>query len=214
LIRLCRSVDCQTQTDWQHLVVVDAPRASLNLDQRQILESIPSHPSRSFSFCDRRHKNYGHTCRHQIWRQARGEYILYVDDDDYMAHPAALATLDSVAAPWAVFPILRRGKIFFSLPPGTARTGTGMFIHQREIGRWPDSDLYEADGVFVEGLVRTYPYQALDCAPLMIQPLNSVGVSNAETWLGDKLSRLAGRWIWYRYCIKNRIASRPAKSRA
>ncbi len=212
LERLCRSIDSQTQSDWEHMVVIDTPRNKLSRDQRKVLASITPKENRLFSYCATRHNNYGHTCRHQIWEHAKGDYIIYVDDDDYLAHKDALRMLDSVAEPWAVFPILRHGKTFLNLPPGTFNTGTGMFIHKREVGRWPDSDSYEADGLFVEELTRRYAYQVLDCEPLVIQPRSSCGVSNAENWFGNKLARLTARWLSYRYCAKTRNASRRAKS--
>jgi hypothetical protein len=201
LLRLCRSIDTQTESDWEHLVVIDTPRDKLTRDQEKIVTSTPLPPrgKRLFSYCERKHRNYGHTCRHEVWKHAKGDYILYIDDDDYLAHEDALRVLDSVVEPWAVFPVLRHGRLFFHLPPGTAKTGTGMFIHKREIGRWPDSDAYEADGLFVESLLQKYRYQVLRCPPLVIQPKSSFGVSNAEGWFGDKVAKLTGRWLWYRH---------------
>src|SRR5882757_9847970 len=114
LLRLCRSIDSQTQSDWEHLVVIDMPCDSMTKDQREIMASIPSQANRSYFYCDRRHNNYGHTCRHQVREHAKGDYILYVDDDDYLAHKDALKALDVIAEPWAVFPVLRHGKIFFN----------------------------------------------------------------------------------------------------
>jgi hypothetical protein len=192
---LCQSLDTQTERDWEHLVVVDAPAEVLTGEQRRTRDAITSHPNRSISYCDQRHKNYGHSCRHRLWEKATAEYILYVDDDDYFARPDALMELNRVSEPWAVFPILRHGEIFLQLPPGIGNTGTGMFMHRREIGRWPDSDSYQADGCFVEELRRKFPYHVLHCAPLVIQPRSSAGVSNVETWIGDKLARLASQWI-------------------
>ena len=212
LLRLCESIDSQTQSDWEHLVVIDTPRDNMKRNQRQIIASIPSKENRWFFYCDRRHNNYGHTCRHQIWEQAKGDYIFYVDDDDYLSHKDVLRALDSVGEPWAVFPILRHGKTYLDLPPGSSKTGTGMFIHRREIGRWPDADSYETDGLFVEELRQKYAYQVLDCGPLVIQPKSSRGISNAESWFGNKLAGLKARWLWYRYRTRTRTISPPAKS--
>jgi len=202
LVRLCESIDSQTQVDWEHLVVVDMPRKNMTADKRKVIAAIPPQAKRSFSYCDKKHNNYGHTCRHQIWEHAKGDYILYVDDDDYLADKDVLRTLDSVTEPWAVFPALRNGDAFFHLPPGIGRTGTGMFLHRKDIGRWPDLDSYEADGSFVEELRQKYPYQVLNSRPLVVQPKSSCGVPNAETWLGGKLAKLVARWLWYRYSGK------------
>jgi glycosyltransferase involved in cell wall biosynthesis len=175
LLRLCRSIDRQTRSNWEHLLVVDCPQDALTDEQRKVIASIRRCDNRAFFYCDRRHNNYGHTCRHQIWSRAQGDYILYVDDDDYLADENVLATLDSVTAPWAVFPVLRHGHRFLHLPPGTLKTGTGMFIHQREIGRWHDSDSYTADGAFVDELVAKYPWEVLDSRPLVVLPWSNQG---------------------------------------
>ncbi len=204
LVRLCESIDSQTQVDWEHLVVVDMPRKNMTADKRKVIAAIQPQAKRSFSYCDKKHNNYGHTCRHQIWERAQGDYILYVDDDDYLADKDVLRTLDSVTEPWAVFPALRHGQTIFNLPPGYGGTGTGMFIHKREIGRWPDLDSYEADGEFVEELRRGHPYQVLDSRPLVVLPISSCGVPNAENWVGSKLAILRGRWIWHRRSAKSR----------
>jgi len=190
LARLCESVDSQAQTDWEHLVVVDVPREKMTQSQWEILGSIPARANRVFSHCDTRHKNYGHTCRHNIWDRVMGEYILYVDDDDYLADSEVLRTLDSVTQPWAVFPVVKFGKKWLHLPPGVRATGTGMFVHRKEIGRWPDSDLYDADGLFVEELAQKYSYRVLESRPLVVQPKSSCGVSNADTWLGSVRAKL------------------------
>jgi glycosyltransferase involved in cell wall biosynthesis len=198
LARLCTSLDRQSSRDWEHLVVVDLPREELSSEQREILGSIPQGANRPVFFCDRRHKNYGHTCRHQVWDHVRGEYILYVDDDDYFADDEALKTLDSVTEQWAVFLVLRHGKKFLNLPPGRNNTGTGMFLHRKEIGRWPDSNLYEADGIFVEELAQKYPFRLLDSRPLVALPMSSCGVSNIETRTGSLIASARRNWIYYR----------------
>lgn len=202
LLRLCASIDSQTQSDWEHLIIVDIPHDSLTKDHRQVIASIPSKQNRSCFYCDRKHSNYGHTCRHQIWEHARGDYILYVDDDDYFADRDALKVLDSVTEPWAVFPVLRHGEVFFNLPPGLSRTGTGMFIHKREIGRWPDSNLYEADGAFVEELKQSYRYQVVDTRPVVVLPKNSYGISNTESWFGNMLMKWLILWLRIRHYAK------------
>jgi len=202
LLRLCGSIDSQTQSDWEHLIVVDMPHDTLTKGQRQVITSIPSKQNRSYFYCDRRHSNYGHTCRHQVWEHARGDYILYVDDDDYFADRDALGVLDSVTEPWAVFPILRHGKVFFHLPPRSGKTGTGMFMHKREIGRWPNLDSYEADGSFVEKLKQRYKYQAVGCRPVVVQPKSSFGISNTESWFGSMLVKQVNLWHRVRYYAK------------
>jgi glycosyltransferase involved in cell wall biosynthesis len=188
------------------LIRIDVPRGQVTKDQQAILSSIPPNRNRAFSYCDRRHNNYGHTCRHQIWEQAKGDYILYIDDDDYIADKEVLNTLDSVTEPWAIFPVLRYGEVFFNMPPGIYRTGTGMFIHRKEIGRWPDSNSYDADGEFVEQLRAKYPYQILDSRPMIILPKTSYGVWDVDSWSGDKLAKLIFRWRQCSDFVKARMS--------
>lgn len=193
LLRLSRSIDRQTRGNWEHLIVVDSPQDALSDNQRQAIASVRRCDNRAFFYCDRRHNNYGHTCRHQIWSRAQGEYILYVDDDDYLADRNVLATLDSVTLPWAVFPVLRHGHRFLHLPPGTMKTGTGMFIHRREIGRWPDSDSYSADGAFVDDLVAKYPWEVVDSRPLVVLPWSNLGNAHSAGFIRRLWLRLTGR---------------------
>jgi glycosyltransferase involved in cell wall biosynthesis len=198
LVRLCESIDRQRQRDWEHLLVVDLPQEKkMTESQRKILNSIPRRPNRSIFYCDRNHHNYGHTCRHQAWERVKAEYIFYIDDDDYLTDGAVLETLDSVTEAWAVFPVLRHGQEFFSLPPGNTSTGTGMFIHRKEIGRWPDSNAYDADGVFVDELVKNYSYQVVKSRPLVALPTSSCGVSDAETFSGRLRAKGARYWLYF-----------------
>jgi glycosyltransferase involved in cell wall biosynthesis len=197
LVRLCESLDRQTNTDWEHLVVVDRPRATITKAEEEVINSIPERANRSLFYCDKTHKNYGHTCRHQAWDHVKGEYILYVDDDDYFADSAVLETLEHVTQSWAVFTVLRQGQRFLRLPPGRSRTGTGMFVHKKEIGRWPDLDSYEADGEFVDELTRRHSYQVLDSRPLVVLPSQGCGLANTETAWGKIRAILTSQWIIY-----------------
>jgi glycosyltransferase involved in cell wall biosynthesis len=174
-------------------------------DQTAIIASIPPKVSRAYYYCEKQHHNYGHTCRHEAWKNAKGDYVFYIDDDDFLADRNVLKTLDSVTESWAVFPVLRHGRKFFHLPPRKDGTGTGMFIHRREIGKWPDSGAYEADGLFVEALKQQYPYQVVDSRPLVIQPTSNFGKSNRETWLDGELGNFVILWQRFRYFAKSRI---------
>lgn len=207
LLRLCGSIDSQTQSDWEHLIVIDVPREQMTQNQRETMAAISPRPNRSYFYCDRKHNNYGHTCRHLAWERAKGDYVLYVDDDDYLADKDVLCALDSVTEPWAVFPILRHGQVFLHVPPGLYKTGTGMFIHKKEIGRWPDSDSYEADGLFVEELKRKYAFQVVESRPMVVQPTSSYGLSNAESWFGNKLAILTRYWFRVRHFARTRTFS-------
>jgi len=202
LPRLCESIDAQTSRDWEHIIAVDIPENSMTREQRKLVASIPVRENRIFVYCDRKHRNFGNTCRHNAWAHANGEYIFYVDDDDYLSDNSVLSALDSVTELWAVFPLLRHGQRFFALPPKICNIGGGMFMHKKELGRWPDCQAYEADGIFVEELAQKYPYQVLDEKPLVIQPQSSFGLKNVHSWWGKRAARYISRRLWQRYLDK------------
>jgi glycosyltransferase involved in cell wall biosynthesis len=173
LLRLCASIAKQTEKDWEHLIVVDSPYEQLTPEQFDVFKVVAQsdravYLKTTFSFCNKRHNNYGHTCRHNAWELVKGEYIFYVDDDDYFAYEGVLTALNLVTKPWAIFPVMHYGSYFFNDPPGMCKTGTGMFIHKPFTGHWPDSDEYEADGRFIEKLKETYEYDSLVSVPVMV----------------------------------------------
>ena len=150
LIRCCESVDRQTSTDWQHLVMVDTEISN------DVLPRI-HHPQRTIIRCERPHDNWGHTCRNRAWTLAKGDYLYYLDDDNYLADERVLKDLDHVISPWALLPILRHGKRFFHNPPGKREADTGSILVRRDLGPWPDSPDYDADGQYIESLVKQHP---------------------------------------------------------
>ena len=164
LRKTCASLESQTCTDWEHIVIVDSPGAI-----------VPSHPQRTVLRCDRRHYNYGNTCRHDAWTHAKGDYVYYLDDDNYLAHNYVLEALKAVTGDWAIFPILRFGSRFFNDPPRVNHTDTGNFLVRREIGQWlnrPDGSTDgTVDGQFAESLAAKYPYQSLgSLRPVLVMP--------------------------------------------
>lgn len=158
----CESVNLQTNTDWEHIVMVDC------------LGDAPAeifHPQRRVLYCMRQHKNWGNTCRHMAWYQAKGEYIIYLDDDNYFADTAVLETLQVVKKDWAIFPMLKvmYGGFYFHCPPMRGFTDAGQMIIKREIAQYPDIADYDADGILAESL-RKYPMDALLGRPLLVKP--------------------------------------------
>ena len=189
LVRACNSVDRQSFSDWQHIVMVD--RAKLD---HALLAGI-HHPRRSVIKCPVAHHNYGNTCRHNAWELATGDYCLMLDDDNYLADDKILediaANLED-SPHWALFPILRRGKPFFHDPPGLKVTDTANVVVRREIARWPDILEYAADARWIEGL-KAYPHKSLpDFRPIVDMPVQSKGRSNANRW--DIREKAARTW--------------------
>lgn len=148
------SVKLQHFTDWEHIIEVDENHSGL----------------------------WGNPQRVAAWEKATGDYVLYLDDDNYLAHPSALQdihdALESERWPdWALFPIHRHGSWFMLLPPGMCMTDTANMIIKREIGRWPDIEAREADGVLAERLNANYAYSAFPkVKPIIVMEKSSNGV--------------------------------------
>jgi glycosyltransferase involved in cell wall biosynthesis len=200
LRRLCDSIDAQTNSSWEHIIMVDVPLI-INRAKKEFLEAMPQDSRRKVFRCGKPHKDYGNTCRWNAFEKASGDYVIYLDDDDYLADEWVFETLEQVTAQWAIFPIMRCGERWFHDPPGLYKTGSGMFIYKRDLGlRYPcegnceehqeilaqlkkahqhDSmheHLYAADGMLVEKL-KQYPYQSLDNErPLMIYEKRGKGL--------------------------------------
>lgn len=181
LLRTCRSVDQQSYGEWQHVVMVDRPEDLLTERQQELLDRV-SNPRREVRFCPKPHRDFGNTCRRNGVDYARGDYILYLDDDDYYL-PEALEEIHKgivgVCPPpvWGVFPILRHGQLFFRIPPGHSSTCNNQFFHQPKAGgrdlRYPTRG-YCADGEFVEMLLREFAYACVNPG----RPLAVVDQSN------------------------------------
>jgi len=163
LLRACESVNTQTFTSWQHIILLDCEISD------DLIGKI-AHRQRQVYRCERPHQNWGHTCRHAAYGLVKGDFIYHLDDDNFFPDNKVLEDLKDVQAPWAIFPILRYGEKFFNDPPGKRKTDTGSFIVKREYGKWIDSPAYDTDGDVVEQLLRNHPnYQSLpDMRPLMV----------------------------------------------
>lgn len=175
LSRLCRSIDSQVETEWEHLVIADCTMEDY-LRHLPFLTTL-EHPNRYFFCCEHHHANGGNSCRNKFQSAARGEYLFFIDDDDFLADNEVLNTLNVVEAPWAIFPADHYGQYFLHVPPGMCRTGTGMFIFKRGLATWPDTDQYESDGVLIEQLIQKYPYEVVSGRSLVIQPKQNRGAS-------------------------------------
>ena len=131
LVRACKSLDEQTCTDWEHIVMVDSDRWNGDL-------LVPLMRSgRRIIQCAQPHKNFGNTCRHDAWARATGDYILYLDDDCYYADPAVLEDMKVVTKDWAIFPMSKPwiGGLYFHCPPQCGFTDAGQMLIKRKIGR-------------------------------------------------------------------------------
>jgi hypothetical protein len=158
LLTACASLDSQTNKDWEHIITCDRPS---NTPEAQELLSKISHPQRTIVDCSRVHNDYGSTCKHEVWERARGEYVYYLDDDNYLSHNGVLEDLMQVTGVWALFPIMHYRKRFCNIPPGVDRTDTGNFLAKREHARFGLREAHHSDGLLVEYLKTVAPYQDL-----------------------------------------------------
>ncbi len=158
LIKCCRSVEAQTlKNQWQHVIAVDSDKYD-----DELMEQL-QHPQREIFLCGQRFGHYGNHPRWMAWEKATGDYLIYLDCDNYLAHDKALEdianSLESANYPqWAIFPIWRHSGLFFCDPPGLCMTDTLNLVVKREIGRWLDIEAREADGHLVEALKAKYPH--------------------------------------------------------
>jgi len=190
LPRLCASIDIQTNTDWEHIVVIDCP---LTPHKQEILNSIPANLRRKFIRCTTEHvRDFGNAARRQAFDIAQGDYILDIDDDDYYADDGVFKTLECVTKTWAVFPVLAYGNRCHPPKPALGLTGSAMFMYRRDTGlKFPDNASYSADGQLVEELKKLYEYESLDDArELVIYPQGNRGREQSEI---DEWTRLRKR---------------------
>ncbi len=178
LVQCCESVNVQMFEKWEHIVVADVDQEHYSIwdqweirDQRRLCLRSP-----------RVTHQWGNFQRHLAWEWATGEYLLYLDDDNVMAHPTALqeiheALVSDGLPDWALFPIHRHGSKFLLLPPGLCMTDTANIVVKREIGRWPNIEAREADGHMVEQLKANFAYSAFpNLTPIVVMERSSNGV--------------------------------------
>jgi hypothetical protein len=174
LLRACESVDIQTDGDFEHLIAIDVP---LLIDKRarDVIARVKKDPRRKLIRCGKQHRNFGNSCRHNLQAQAQGDYLLYLDDDNFWADANVLKTLNEVTEQWAIFTMLRVGVERLDIPPGFGKTDAGQIIHRRGLTRWPDNNKYAADGEMIDDLISKAPYQVLHTRPLLIYEQRSQG---------------------------------------
>jgi len=173
LRRCCESIDKQSYSDWEHIVWID------DEIREEWVTSELFHPQRKILTEHRRLGNFGNTARHFAWYLTDGDFLLYLDDDNYLADDHILGDLAvtlSTVPHWAVFPILRHGYRFFHDPPGNCLVDTANMLIRREIAQWPDGPEYTMDGIFCEQLKAKYPYVAFpEMRPIVIMETSNRG---------------------------------------
>jgi len=160
-------VDRQTFRDYEHVIWIDSPEIDVSL-----FKHICG-PQREIYGSAKRHGHFGNYSRARACEKAQGEYLIWLDDDNFLANCAVLQSIDSALAgagnpPWALFPIHRHGSQFLLEPPGMCQTDSANMVVKREIGAWPDIECREADGVLAERLKSEHEYVSFPLLPSII----------------------------------------------
>jgi glycosyltransferase involved in cell wall biosynthesis len=176
LVACCESVNNQFGAAWEHIVQIDGSEVDEELFRRI------DHPQRFVYVSDRKHGHFGNHARWLAWEKSTGSYLVHCDDDNLMFRPDALADIAHALTlehfpDWALFPIHRHGSPFLMLPPGMCHTDSANIVVKRELGRWPDIEAREADGVLAEHLANNFAYSAFpDMEPIILMERSSNGV--------------------------------------
>lgn len=155
LDRTLRSIAAQDlRGDDEVLLVHDG----LDCEQARHLWRRYRLPGRFAALSDGPHGDWGHTPRNRMMSEARGDYLMHLDDDDALA-PDAVATVRSaaVAEPGDLFMFRMRYANGFTLWGDKAirigNVGTPMFVHPAAatFGTWLPE--YGGDGNFIRETV-------------------------------------------------------------
>lgn len=175
LIASCRSIETQSYSRWQHLVAIDVPLAGATPEQLSLIDQI-KHRRRQIYYCAVPHRNYGNTCKAEMFRHVRGDYVLYLDDDDvYLGEVFQILNREISDEIWGVFPIERFGELFLNLPPRINLTsGTQFFC--KPLYPFPNNNTYAADGELIEVLRNKHSYLVINSPPLVRVAKQNFGV--------------------------------------
>jgi glycosyltransferase involved in cell wall biosynthesis len=179
LLKTCESIDKQTFTEWEHLVVFDGPEQEV-----EVFKQI-EHPQRKIIFSGKNFGDYGHSIRFFSWDLAKYDYLMYIDDDDYY-HEECLEILKTNLNPdanFTFFPCRRFRCKFLNIPPGSGVTVSCQYVHKRidHNGcpiRFPPGG-HGKDSWWIGKMAEAYPYQVIDLDAPMVY-VDVIGEGKAE----------------------------------
>jgi glycosyltransferase involved in cell wall biosynthesis len=176
LVETCRSIETQAYDRWQHLIAIDVPLSDATPEQLQLVDQI-RHPKRQVFQCEVSHRNYGNTCKSEMFRHVCGDYVLYLDDDDvYLGEVFQILNREISDETWGVFPIERFGELFLNLPPRINLTSGTQFFY-KPLYPFPNTDAYAADGELIEFLREKHSYLVVNSPPLVRVAKQNFGVA-------------------------------------
>ena len=156
----------------QHIVMVDL-YGWTNIKRTQEFE---------IHITGKRYEDFGNTPRHLAWQYAKGDYLIYLDDDNFLYNVHSLRRLavalnESGLPDVAFIPMMMKGNVFMPpRPPVVGAVDTGNIVVKREIGQWPIKGGYEADGHFAEYLASKYDCVYLpELEPIIVMEKSNYG---------------------------------------
>jgi glycosyltransferase involved in cell wall biosynthesis len=120
---------------------------------------------------------HGSPARAYAYKYITGDYVLYLDDDDYWINDTlavlAKAVEDANYPDWGVFPARRWDGRFFNPKPGDCATTSCQFFHKPVIKgveiRWIPYNISSPDGKLVQGLTYLSEPLMVDGPELVVQ---------------------------------------------
>lgn len=102
-----------------------------------------------------------------MFRHVRGDYVLYLDDDDvYLGEVFEILNREISDEIWGVFPIERFGELFLNLPPAD-QLDLRDAVFCKPIYPYPNNNTYAADGEMIEFLPNKHSYLVVNSPPLV-----------------------------------------------
>lgn len=186
LLRTCESIDEQTYTNYEHIIIVDLD--ALSKDDIKVIDNIRL-KNRQIIYLNKCHNDFGNTPRNIAGRKATGDYIMYLDDDDYHINDTMTELNKKILElnelpDFAVFRCTRFNNEFTNFPPAICMTTSCQYIHKSIINGkvilWPTGDKgYLSDGLFIESLKKIAdPVLLTTDAPLVCVDTMSTGIKN------------------------------------
>ncbi len=153
LTTACDSLLAQTYQNWEQIVVVDSIRQKRdwhNLVPQDARIHVVEYVRRTDG------NDCGNSARHVGWCFASGDYLAYLDDDNYMYNDRALQQIvEQIDGEDVIlFPIMFVGGYFpAETPPTVDHIDTGQIFHKKYIGGSPVQWMVEPglsnDGIFI-----------------------------------------------------------------
>lgn len=170
--RCIGSVRVQTEKNWEHIICSDGEKESQVAD---LVSSYGDDRLKYFYTDSRKEGDYGNNVRNEMLKKARGEYVVFLDDDNLIIpeyFEVMLGALTEGDGQFAICRCLHFGPLqpivgnppvrLTGIPPQLHYIDTLQVMARREdllaIGGWDQKAGYFADGITFEKLAENYKY--------------------------------------------------------